>query len=303
MNVVSLLSKIGIRARTATFSLLCFLIISDTSNSYASPAPELQAQLLAARSVNVTVKAVTGRKKRNSWVLVSRAIGQGNKFVNIVRVKVKGSINFKFEDQLTSDTTIVKYRSRLLGAASSGWSKPAALHLDSNSDNPDADAPVSDPAAPPVVQPTPVPTAVGSLPTPPKPEVSLPSGFKSCPRSEVQKVVELVNAQRAISSLAVITEIPSLALSSQRFSAKMAIASDMSHEGWFENIVDSGFNGSTAGQNIAYSSQLSGILVMSMWMNSPGHKANILSQGFGFLGVGCVVDPAGIAWWTQDFGG
>ncbi|MYW44663.1 CAP domain-containing protein, partial [Streptomyces sp. SID161] len=37
------------------------------------------------------------------------------------------------------------------------------------------------------------------------------------------------------------------------------------------------------------------------WMNSPGHRANILNCGFKTLGVGVHFGPGG-PWWTQDFG-
>ena len=41
--------------------------------------------------------------------------------------------------------------------------------------------------------------------------------------------------------------------------------------------------------------------VMEAWMNSPGHKANILNCDFKTLGVGVHLGDGG-PWWTQDFG-
>ena len=40
---------------------------------------------------------------------------------------------------------------------------------------------------------------------------------------------------------------------------------------------------------------------MNSWMNSPGHRANILNCAFKELGVGIHNGPGG-PWWTQDFG-
>jgi uncharacterized protein YkwD len=40
---------------------------------------------------------------------------------------------------------------------------------------------------------------------------------------------------------------------------------------------------------------------MEAWMNSPGHRANILNCEFTTLGVGVHFGPGG-PWWTQDFG-
>ena len=41
---------------------------------------------------------------------------------------------------------------------------------------------------------------------------------------------------------------------------------------------------------------------MTSWMNSAGHKANILNCGFKNLGVGVAADARGSLLWTQDFG-
>lgn len=40
---------------------------------------------------------------------------------------------------------------------------------------------------------------------------------------------------------------------------------------------------------------------MAAWMESPGHRANILNCDFKTLGVGAHFAPGG-PWWTQDFG-
>jgi uncharacterized protein YkwD len=62
------------------------------------------------------------------------------------------------------------------------------------------------------------------------------------------------------------------------------------------------FNG--WGENIAegYSTPAA---VMRAWMNSPGHRANILDCDFTSLGVGAVFksngNGGGAWWWTQDF--
>jgi uncharacterized protein YkwD len=42
--------------------------------------------------------------------------------------------------------------------------------------------------------------------------------------------------------------------------------------------------------------------VMDAWMNSPGHRANILNCQFKEIGVGVVPDSNGRLYWTQDFG-
>jgi len=55
------------------------------------------------------------------------------------------------------------------------------------------------------------------------------------------------------------------------------------------------------GENIAYG-QLSADEVMQDWMNSAGHKANILNCSFKAIGVGIGHGGSYGTYWTQDFG-
>ena len=54
-----------------------------------------------------------------------------------------------------------------------------------------------------------------------------------------------------------------------------------------------------AGENIAYG-QSSPAAVVQAWMNSSGHRANILSRDFTTIGVGYTV-VNGTACWSQFF--
>jgi uncharacterized protein YkwD len=64
-----------------------------------------------------------------------------------------------------------------------------------------------------------------------------------------------------------------------------------------ERIKNAGYP-QPGGENIA-SGQRSAAQVMDAWMNSTGHKANILNCEFKVIGVG--LDTNGF-FWTQDFG-
>jgi len=57
---------------------------------------------------------------------------------------------------------------------------------------------------------------------------------------------------------------------------------------------------STAGENIAYGYETPHALV-SAWMRSPGHRANILSSSYTQVGIGVVVDSKGILWVSEIF--
>lgn len=67
----------------------------------------------------------------------------------------------------------------------------------------------------------------------------------------------------------------------------------------FDRAAGAGVAGSRA-ENIARG-QSGAAAVMAAWMNSPGHRANILNCSLTRLGVG-VAQGAGGPWWTQLFG-
>ena len=54
-----------------------------------------------------------------------------------------------------------------------------------------------------------------------------------------------------------------------------------------------------AGENIAYG-QKTPQEVVTGWMNSPGHRANILKADFGKIGIG-VYKSNGVIYWSQLF--
>ncbi|MFZ7120741.1 MAG: SafA/ExsA family spore coat assembly protein [Eubacteriaceae bacterium] len=56
----------------------------------------------------------------------------------------------------------------------------------------------------------------------------------------------------------------------------------------------------SAGENIA-KGQKSAQQVVTSWMNSSGHRANILNSGYTQIGVGYAVDSNGTPYWTQMF--
>jgi uncharacterized protein YkwD len=77
---------------------------------------------------------------------------------------------------------------------------------------------------------------------------------------------------------------------------------------WFTAVEEAGIRYKTTGENIAqgghslegaawYTAQM----VMESWMNSPGHRENILNGGFEVLGVG-TFDLNGRRYYVQHFG-
>lgn len=68
----------------------------------------------------------------------------------------------------------------------------------------------------------------------------------------------------------------------------------------FEMMKQFGIYYTAAGENIA-KGQNSPAAVMNSWMNSPGHRGNILSSAYNQIGVGAAKDSKGTLYWTQMF--
>lgn len=73
----------------------------------------------------------------------------------------------------------------------------------------------------------------------------------------------------------------------------------------FDMLAALHFGYSAAGENIAmntYPESQSAVSVMQQWMNSSGHKANILNVKYGRIGVGAWKKPStGGIYYTQVF--
>lgn len=65
-------------------------------------------------------------------------------------------------------------------------------------------------------------------------------------------------------------------------------------------LTQAGVSYRSAGENIAYG-QRTPEAVMESWMNSQGHRANILNPDYTSIGVGHIQDGNGTHYWTQLF--
>ncbi|MEU6588033.1 CAP domain-containing protein [Streptomyces sp. NPDC046881] len=118
------------------------------------------------------------------------------------------------------------------------------------------------------------------------------------------EVLKLVNEERTKAGYSPLAANSSLTKLAESFS------DDMAARGFFDHTDPDGRTpwdraaaaGVTdlGGENIARG-QADAAAVMQAWMNSPGHRANILNPDFKTLGVGVHLGPGG-PWWTQDFG-
>ncbi|WP_234358767.1 CAP domain-containing protein, partial [Streptomyces sp. NRRL B-24085] len=120
------------------------------------------------------------------------------------------------------------------------------------------------------------------------------------------EVVGLTNHERARAGLPPLAVDPLLARAAQAYSTDMADRAFYSHtspEGTrpWDRAAAAGSTRRSIGENIACG-QRSAAEVVEGWMNSPGHRANILRPGFTHIGTGFAGGgPAG-TYWTQLFG-
>lgn len=144
-------------------------------------------------------------------------------------------------------------------------------------------------------RPRPVQTATTTAPSTPQPAATA-SGA-------VARVVELVNAERAKVGCSPVQLNSTLSKAAQDHSADMAAHNTMSHTGSDgsdpgSRITAAGYQWSAYGENVAYGYSTPE-QVMAGWMDSPGHRENILNCSFKEIGVG-LAQPG--SYWTQDFG-
>lgn len=159
---------------------------------------------------------------------------------------------------------------------------------------PQQPAPEPQQPAPEPQQPAPEPQPT---PEPQQPQVN-PADYKA-------QVVAIINQERANAGLGSVSQNASLDAVAQIRAQE--IAQSFSHTrpdgtNCFTILDQYGIPNSAAGENIAagYGTPEE---VMTGWMNSDGHRANILNGSFGQVGIGYYTDPNGVygTYWVQMF--
>src|SRR5205807_2075366 len=129
------------------------------------------------------------------------------------------------------------------------------------------------------------------------------------------QILAMVNQQRALNGLPALTVSPQLTYAAQLQSTNMGAMStvvglsaamnhllDGSPEPKLTDRADyAGYEYSALGENIAYGFQ-GAADVMNAWMNSPGHRANILQSMFTQTGISVKASPSGVLYFTEEFG-
>lgn len=124
-------------------------------------------------------------------------------------------------------------------------------------------------------------------------------------RAFQKQVIDLVNKERAAAGLSALAENNDLNNVATLKSEDMVKLNYFSHTSPtygspFDMMKQFNIRYTAAGENIAYG-QSSPEEVMNGWMNSPGHRANILNTNFTQIGVGIAQKANGQYVWTQEF--
>ncbi|HEY2495211.1 MAG TPA: CAP domain-containing protein [Paenibacillus sp.] len=117
-----------------------------------------------------------------------------------------------------------------------------------------------------------------------------------------QQVLDLVNQERSKAGLS------SLSMNEELSNVAMVKAQDMYNNNYFDHnspthgspfdmMKEFGITFNSAGENIA-KGQTTPTQVMNDWMNSPGHKANILNNSYTHIGIAYYNNE-----WVQEFTG
>lgn len=123
--------------------------------------------------------------------------------------------------------------------------------------------------------------------------------------SELEKVVAIVNQERAGGDCPAVKVNTKLARAAQLHSEDQAEHDKMSHDGsdgstpW-QRSERAGYK-NAIGENVAMGYR-DAEAVMEGWMNSPGHRNNIMNCSARAIGMGLARSSDGSPYWTQMFG-
>lgn len=121
------------------------------------------------------------------------------------------------------------------------------------------------------------------------------------------EMISAVNAQRDNAGVAPVQRCASLERAAQAHSEDQAASGTMSHTGTDGSalrvrVERNGYAGWTGiAENVAAGQPDTGS-VMGAWMNSDGHRRNLLASRSTHIGVGRAQSSDGTWYWTQDFG-
>jgi len=250
----------------------CTLVLSLSSIFGLMGDSQTKAVVYAATTTNINAKAVnlSNCKSVKQVVTVLKKSGCSNAVLSKVKQmdSVKDVVKYVNNNQKCNQSTGTK--------VTTPTTKPQT------------------PTTTPTTTPTPTPT--------PKPSTPADNTSNTGVSSYASEVLRLVNVERAKAGLSAFTTNQSLTAAANKRAQE--IKTSFSHtrpngSGFQTVLGEYGVTYRAAGENIAYG-QKTPQEVVTGWMNSTGHRANILNSNFSKLGVG-VYQSNGVIYWTQEF--
>ena len=129
------------------------------------------------------------------------------------------------------------------------------------------------------------------------------TGTDTTNKTYTQQVVDLVNAERGKEGLSPLTIDPKVEKAATVRANE--IQSNFDHtrpngSSFSTALAEQGVTYRGAGENIAWG-QRTPQEVVTAWMNSPGHRANIMNKSYTHIGVGNTQNSSGTQYWVQLF--
>lgn len=125
----------------------------------------------------------------------------------------------------------------------------------------------------------------------------IPANAYDAPNGDVQRIFNDTNAARTTNGLKPLVLDQAITTVAQNWSATQARENRMYHNPNYSKQIPAGWT--RAAENVAYGYSVES--VVNGWMNSPGHKANILGD-YTSIGIGLAKDANGRIYYTQVFG-
>lgn len=152
-----------------------------------------------------------------------------------------------------------------------------------------------------------VATVLAGLPLLRSPFPAFADGAPANAPTLTNRVLELTNSERARAGLSALSVSPQLSQAAQQYSNVLSTDACFAHTcgpvpDLTQRDAQVGYDGWTAvGENIA-AGYPTPEAVVAGWMNSQGHRENILSRGYSEIGLGLAAGGKYGSYWTQEFG-
>ncbi len=124
-------------------------------------------------------------------------------------------------------------------------------------------------------------------------------------------ILEQVNAARARAGTRALLEDPALQRAAQRYAQELARRGELDHDSpvpgrhtFRDRLAAEGAHPRLAGENLALLTENARGLaphVVKLWLNSPGHRSNLLEPKFTRTGIGVWLGPESVWYVAEDY--